>query len=244
MTSKAKTDPGHKEGLILVGALSLNLIVAIDWAVSINHQLVVQEQGINEKWAQVLNIYQRRADLLPTLVEKVKSVAIQERAVAEDVTTARTRALGIRTTHEVINDRTAMQSFRQAQQDLGGALSRLQVTAAHYPDLMSNQSFLALEAQLEDTENSIAVARMRYNEAVRDYNARLTLFPSSLVASFRGSKEKADFEAPPARTRPRQSLNGALSRTASRYRANSRSLELDTVRTRARLPALRQDRTT
>ena len=95
MTSKAKTDPGHKEGLILVGALSLILIVAIDWAVSINHQLVVQEQGINEKWAQVLNIYQRRADLLPTLVEKVKSVAIQERAVAEDVTTARTRA-GVR----------------------------------------------------------------------------------------------------------------------------------------------------
>ncbi len=231
MTSKAKTDPGHKEGLILVGALSLILIVAIDWAVSINHQLVVQEQGINEKWAQVLNIYQRRADLLPALVEKVKSVAIQEQAVAEDVTTARTRALGIRTTREVINDPTAMQSFRQAQQELGGALSRLQVTAAHYPDLMSDQSFLALEAQLEDTENSIAVARMRYNEAVRDYNARLTLFPSSLVASFRGSKEKADFEAPPARTPPREKLSGAFSGTASCYRADSRLLEIDTVRT-------------
>jgi LemA protein len=195
MTSKAKTDPGHKEGLILVGALSLILIVAIDWAASINHQLVAQEQGINEKWAQVLNICQRRADLVPALVEKVKRGAIQEQAVAEDVTTARTRALGIRTRHEVINDRTAMQSFQQSQQELGGALSRLLATAAHYPDLMSNQSFLALEAQLEDTENSIAVARMRYNEAVGDYNARLTLFPGSLVASFRGSKEKADFEA-------------------------------------------------
>ena len=229
MTSKAETDAGHKEGLILVGLLSLILIVAIDWAASINHQLVAQEQGIDEKWAQVLNIYERRADLVPALVEQVKNVAIQEQAVAEDVTTARTRALGIRTTREVINDRTVMQTFRQAQQELGGALSRLQVTAAHYPDLMSNQSFLALEAQLEDTENSIAVARMRYNEAVRDYNARLTLFPGSLVASFRGSKEKADFEAPPARPHPRQSLSGALSRTASRYRADSRLLEIDTV---------------
>ena len=206
MTSKAKTDPGHREGLILVGLLSLILIVAIDWVVSINHQLVVQEQGINEKWAQVLNIYQRRADLVPALVEQVKSVAIQEQAVAEDVTTARSRALGIRTTREVINDRTALQSFRQAQQELGGALSRLQVTAAHYPDLMSNQSFLALEAQLEDTENSIAVARMRYNEAVRDYNARLTLFPGSLVASFRGSKEKADLEAATSKNPPAAKL--------------------------------------
>jgi len=206
MTSKAETDPGHKGGLILVGVLSLILIVAVDWAVSINHQLVAQEQGIDEKWAQVLNIYQHRADLVPALVEKVKSVAIQEQAVAEDVTMARTRALGIRTTREVINDRTALQSFRRAQQDLEGALSRLQITAEHYPDLMSNQSFLALEAQLEDTENGIAVARMRYNEAVRDYNARLTLFPGSLVASFHGSKEKADFEAAtsksPSTTKP------------------------------------------
>jgi LemA protein len=206
MTSKVETDPGHKGGLILVGVLSLILIVAVDWAVSINHQLVAQEQGIDEKWAQVLNIYQRRADLVPALVEKVKSVAIQEQAVAEDVTMARTRALGIRTTREVINDRTALQSFRQAQQDLEGALSRLQITAEHYPDLMSNQSFLALEAQLEDTENGIAVARMRYNEAVGDYNARLTLFPGRLVASFRGSKQKADFEAAtsksPSTTKP------------------------------------------
>ncbi len=194
MTSKAKTDPGHREGLILVGLLSLILIVAIDWVVSINHQLVVQEQGINEKWAQVLNIYQRRADLVPALVEQVKSVAIQEQAVAEDVTTARSRALGIRTTREVINDRTALQSFRQAQQELGGALSRLQVTAAHYPDLMSNQS--------------------------------LTSKP------------------PPARTRPRQSFHGALSRTGLRCRADTGLVDIDTVRTRARLPALRQDRPT
>jgi len=90
MTSKAETDPGHKEGLILVGVLSLILIVAIDWAVSINHQLVAQEQGVDEKWAQVLNLYLRRAELVPALVKRVKSVAIQEQAVAEDAPRTRT----------------------------------------------------------------------------------------------------------------------------------------------------------
>jgi LemA protein len=104
---------------------------------------------------------------------------------------------GIKATPELINDPAAFQKFQQAQNELGGALSRLLVTVERYPDLKSNQNFLTLQSQLEGTENRITVERMRYSEAVRDYNTRLRLFPGSIVASVRGFKEKAYFEATP-----------------------------------------------
>jgi LemA protein len=117
--------------------------------------------------------------------------------VLEEVTKARASVAGIKATPELINDPVAFQKFQQAQAELGGALGRLLVTVERYPELKSNQNFLTLQSQLEGTENRIAVERMRYSEAVRDYNTRLRLFPGSIVASLRGFKEKAYFEATP-----------------------------------------------
>jgi LemA protein len=183
--------------LLVVGVIVVVLILGIGWGVGVNNELVRSEQLVNEKWAQVQNVYQRRADLIPNLVETVKGFAAQERTVLEEVTKARASVAGIKATPELINDPQAFQKFQQAQSQLGGALSRLLVTVERYPDLKSNQNFLALQSQLEGTENRITVERMRFNEAVRDYNTRLRLFPGSLVASFRGFKDKAFFEAAP-----------------------------------------------
>ena len=176
--------------LVVVGGLFM-------WGVGVNNRLVASEQGVNAAWAQVQTVYQRRADLIPNLVETVKGFAAQERTVLEEVTKARASVAGMKATPELINDPEAFRKFQEAQAQLGGALSRLLVTVERYPELKSNQNFLALQSQLEGTENRIAVERMRYNEAVRDYNTRLRIFPGSLVASFRGFKEKAFFEAAP-----------------------------------------------
>ena len=156
-----------------------------------------QDEGIKAAWSEVVNQYQRRADLVPNLVNTVKGYAQQEQQVLTEVTNARANVGSIKATPELINDPVAFQKFQQAQAELGGALGRLLVTVERYPELKSNQNFLTLQSQLEGTENRIAVERMRYSEAVRDYNTRLRLFPGSLVASFRGFKEKAYFEAAP-----------------------------------------------
>ena len=183
--------------LVVIGGL-------VVWAIGINNQLVVQEQSVNGAWAQVQNQYQRRADLIPNLVETVKGFAAQERGVLESVTQARARASSIQLTPEALNDPKAMERFQQAQQQLSGALSRLLVTVERYPELKSNQNFLALQSQLEGTENRISVERKRFNDAVRDYNTRLKLFPGSLVARLVGYTPKAFFEAAPdAATPPR-----------------------------------------
>jgi LemA protein len=188
--------------LVVLGIVAVLVIGIVVWGVGINNQLVLQEQNVNEKWAQVQNVYQRRADLIPNLVETVKGFAAQERTVLEEVTKARASVAGIKATPELVNDPVAFQKFQQAQSELGGALSRLLVTVERYPDLKSNQNFLALQSQLEGTENRIAVERRRFNEAVREYNTRLNLFPGSLVASLRGFKPKAYFEATPGSEAP------------------------------------------
>jgi LemA protein len=184
-------------GLIALGVIVLVVLALGAWLVGINNDLVAREQLVNEKWAQVQNVYQRRADLVPNLVETVKGFAAQERTVLEEVTRARASVAGIKVTPEVLNDPQALRKFQEAQSELGGALSRLLVTVERYPDLKSNQNFLTLQSQLEGTENRIAVERMRFNEAVRDYNTAIKRFPGGLVASFRGFREKAFFEAAP-----------------------------------------------
>ena len=190
--------------LIVVIVVLVVLGGLIAWAVGVNNQLVVREQAVNGSWAQVQNQYQRRADLIPNLVETVKGFAAQERGVLESVTQARARASGIQLTPEALNDPKAMERFQQAQQQLSGALSRLLVTVERYPELRSNQNFLALQSQLEGTENRIAVERKRFNDTVQDYNTRLRLFPGSLVARLAGYAPKSFFEAvPDAATPPR-----------------------------------------
>ena len=154
--------------LIGLGVVAVLLIAVIGWGVGINNQLVQFEQNVNEKWAQVQNVYQRRADLIPNLVETVKGFATQERTVLEEVTRARASASSIQLTPEALNDPKALERFQAAQSQLSGALSRLLVTVERYPELKSNQNFLALQSQLEGTENRIAVERRRFNEAVRE----------------------------------------------------------------------------
>ncbi|HXG16507.1 MAG TPA: LemA family protein, partial [Calidithermus sp.] len=148
--------------------------------------------------------YQRRADLIPNLVETVRGFAAQERTVLEEVTRARAAATGVQLPPEALSDPKALERFQAVQRELGGALGRLLLVVERYPELRSNQNFLALQSQLEGTENRIAVERRRYNEAVREYNTRLRLFPGSLVARLAGFQPKAFFEAAPdAATPPR-----------------------------------------
>jgi LemA protein len=183
--------------LVILGGL-------VAWGVGINNELVTLDQAVNASWAQVQNQYQRRADLIPNLVETVKGFAAQERGVLESVTQARARATGVQLTPEALNDPKAMERFRAAQGELSGALSRLLVTVERYPELKSNQNFLDLQKQLEGTENRIAVERKRFNDAVAAYNTRLRLFPGSIVARLVGYTPKAFFEAAPdAATPPR-----------------------------------------
>jgi LemA protein len=191
-----------RTALIALGVIALVVVGLVVWAVGVNNQLVRLEQDVNEKWAQVQNVYQRRADLIPNLVETVKGFAAQERTVLTEVINARARATGVQLTPEALNDPKAMQQFQAAQNQLSGALSRLLVTVERYPELKSNQNFLALQSQLEGTENRITVERRRFNEVVREYNTRLRLFPGSLVARFVGYREKAFFEAAPDAATP------------------------------------------
>lgn len=183
------------KALVAVGIVVLVLIGLGGWAVGVNNELVARDQSVSEKWAQVQNVYQRRADLVPNLVETVKGFAAQERTVLEEVTRARASVAGIKATPELVNDPQALQKFLQAQNELGGALARLLVVVENYPDLKSNANFLSLQSQLEGTENRIAVERRRFNEAVRDYNTRLKVFPGSLVGRLAGFQDKAYFEA-------------------------------------------------
>jgi LemA protein len=186
-----------KAALLALGVIALAVVLVLGWAVSVNNSLVTRDQVVQESWAQVQNVYQQRADLVPNLVETVKGFAAQERTVLEEVTRARASAAGIKLTPEMLNDPAALRRFQEAQAQLSGALSRLLVTVERYPELKSNQNFLTLQRQLESLEDRIAVERRRFNETARDYNTEVRRFPGSLVASFRGFVEKPFFEAAP-----------------------------------------------
>jgi LemA protein len=186
-----------KTSRVVIAVVAIAVILALGWLVSASNDLVTREQAVAERWAQVQNVYQRRADLIPNLVETVKGFAAQERAVLEEVTRARASVAGIQVTQELVRDPAALKKFEEAQAQLSGALSRVLAVVERYPDLKSNQSFLALQAQLEGTENRIAVERRRYNEAVREYNTAVQRFPTSLAAWLRGFRERPYFEAAP-----------------------------------------------
>jgi LemA protein len=152
-----------------------------------------QDQQVKAGWAEVLNQYQRRADLVPNLVNTVKGYANQERDVLVAVTNARARVGSIQATPELLNDPQAFQRFQAAQGELSGALSRLLVVAEAYPQLKSDANFRDLQAQLEGTENRIAVARNRYIKFVQDYNVTVRSFPTNLTAMMFGHKERPQF---------------------------------------------------
>src|SRR3569623_2935582 len=149
-----------------------------------------QDEQVKAAWSEVLNQYQRRADLVPNLVNTVKGYAAQEERVLTEVTNARAKVGSIQATPELINDPEAFAKFQQAQGELTGALSRLMVVKEAYPQLKSDANFRDLQAQLEGTENRITVARNRYIKAVQDYNVTVRSFPSNLTAMMFGYQTK------------------------------------------------------
>ena len=151
------------------------------------------DEQVKSSWSEILNQYQRRADLVPNLVNSVKGFAQQEKDVLLGVTNARAKVGSIQATPELVNDPAAFQKFQQAQGELTGALSRLLAVTENYPNLRANQAFRDLQAQLEGTENRITVARNRYIKSVQDYNVTTRSFPSNLTAMLFGYKEKANF---------------------------------------------------
>lgn len=151
------------------------------------------DEQIKASWAEVLNQYQRRADLVPNLVNTVKGYAAQEQAVLLGVTNARAKVGSIQATPELINDEQAFAKFQAAQSELTSALSRLLVVSENYPQLKSDANFRDLQAQLEGTENRITVARNRYIKTVQDYNVVVRSFPSNLTAMMFGFKVKPSF---------------------------------------------------
>jgi len=155
--------------------------------------LQTTDEAIQSAWSEVLNQYQRRADLVPNLVETVKAFAAQEREVLTAVTEARSRVGSIQATPQLVDNPEAFQRFQAAQGELSSALSRLLVVAENYPQLKSDANFRDLQAQLEGTENRIAVARNRYIKAVQDYNVTVRSFPSNLTAMAFGYKTKPNF---------------------------------------------------
>jgi LemA protein len=152
-----------------------------------------EDEQIKGAWSEVVNQYQRRADLIPNLVNTVKGYAQHEQEVLENVTNARARVGSIQATPELINDPAAFQQFQAAQGEMTSALSRLLVVAENYPQLKADQNFRDLQAQLEGTENRITVARKRYIDSVQQYNTTVRQFPVNLTAMVFGYKEKPNF---------------------------------------------------
>ena len=164
------------------------------YGVALYNSLQRADESVNAAWSEVVNQYQRRADLVPNLVATVKGYAAHEQGVLTQITEARSRASGVHLSAEQLNDPAALERYRAAQSELGNGLARLLAVAESYPDLKASANFEALQTQLEGTENRIATARNRYIEHVRDYNSRLRTFPASLIASSIGMTAKANFQ--------------------------------------------------
>ena len=169
-------------------------VIILLWGITQYNGLVGIQENVNTQWSQVENQYQRRADLIPNLVNVVKGYASHERETLEGVIQARSRATA--TTIDANNmDEAALQRFQQSQDALSSALSRLMVVVEKYPDLKANEQFQSLMAQLEGTENRIATARMDFNNAAKEYNTKIRQFPASLIAGVTGFRTRPDFTA-------------------------------------------------
>ncbi|MEC8458706.1 MAG: LemA family protein [Bacteroidota bacterium] len=170
------------------------LVVIVGWVVRSYNGLITLDEETNGKWAQVESAYQRRADLIPNLVNTVKGYADFEKETLTGVIEARSKATGINVDANNLNPE-AIANFQAAQNQLSSALSRLLVTVERYPDLKANQNFLGLQSQLEGTENRIKIERDRFNGSIKNYNSTIRKFPKTLIASRFGFEKKGYFEA-------------------------------------------------
>ncbi|MCQ2066816.1 MAG: LemA family protein [Bacteroidaceae bacterium] len=164
------------------------------WGVKINNSMVSRQEAVSKAWSNVESQYQRRADLIPNLVNTVRGYAEHESETLQNVVDARTRATGITINAENLTEEQ-MKEFQKAQDEIGGALSRLIAIGEAYPDLKANENFKELQSQLEGTENRIAVERRNFNDTAADYNTYIRKFPNSLFASVLGFDRKPYFEA-------------------------------------------------
>jgi len=183
-----------KKALIPVLIIAVVGIFIYTKAVGVYNMFVQNEETINGQWAEVQTQYQRRADLIPNLVNTVKGYADFEQETLTGVIEARAKATSVNINAENLTPEKVAE-FQKAQEQLSGALSRLLVTIEKYPDLKANQNFLELQAQLEGTENRIAVARRNFNQSVQEYNANLRTFPNNIFAGWYGFERKGYFEA-------------------------------------------------
>jgi len=191
-------------GCSVAGVILLLVVILVIWGVNVYNNLVTLNENVDQRWSQVENQYQRRADLIPNLVSTVKGYAEHEREVLTQVTQARASVGQINATPEILNDPNAFQKYQQAQSNLRSALDRLMVVVENYPNLKANENFLQLQAQLEGTENRIAVERMKFNESVQQFNTVVKRFPAAIFAGITGFNEKQYFKsAPGAETVPK-----------------------------------------
>jgi len=198
-TTPAAAAPKRKIGFGLgcVGVIILAIIVLGAWVAGSYNTLVKLDQQVRQSWAQVENVYQRRADLIPNLVETVKGAANFEKETYTAVTEARAKVGQIRVDEKMLSNPEAFAQFQQAQDQLGSAISRLLVTVENYPDLKATQNFRDLQVQLEGTENRITTERQRFNESAQAFNTKRMSFPMVFVAPLFGTRfaEKAYFKA-------------------------------------------------
>ena len=174
--------------------LAALVLIAGGFTIKTYNGLQRADESVAAAWAEVENQYQRRADLVPNLVETVKGYAKHEQTLLTEITAARARVSSIAPTPEMLSDAAALERYRAAQSELGNGLARLLAVSENYPDLKASRNFENLMTQLEGTENRITTARNRYIEQVRDYNSRLRTFPASLIASSIGMTAKANFQ--------------------------------------------------
>ena len=196
-----------RSGCLIAGLVVLGLVVVFGlYLVGVYNSLVGAQQAVEAQWAQVQNVYQRRADLVPNLVATVKGSANFEQETLRQVIEARSKVGQItpQATAEILNDPQKFAQFQQAQDQLSSALSRLMVVVERYPELRSTQAFRDLMVQLEGTENRIAVERRTFNQVAQDYNTRVRRFPAALFARLMGFQPKPYFQATPgAETAPK-----------------------------------------
>ena len=188
---------GCMTGVVVIAGLLFLAIILGSFIMQRYNAMYQSREQVNEAWAQVQNVYQRRMDLIPNLVETVKGVADFEKETYTAVSEARSKAGQVTLGPEVLEDPAAFQRFQATQGELSTALSRLLVTVERYPELKANQSFLELQSQPEGTENRIAVERNRFNETARVYNTLIGQIPNNIVAGISGFKPRPYFEAAP-----------------------------------------------
>ena len=183
-----------KKGLVVLLVIAGIFVLLFSIFGGTYNNLVKADEQVNQAWAQVENVYQRRLDLIPNLVETVKGYAAHEKSTFVEVTEARSRAAGS-ITPGVINDPQKFAQFQESQNALSSALSRLMVVVEKYPDLKANENFMSLQAQLEGTENRISVERGRFNQAAQAFNTMFRQFPTNIIGGMFGFKTKEYFKA-------------------------------------------------